>query len=88
MGGPIKRIAAAVTLAMSLIAGNGVTAFAADQPTKPPAVGQKEIDASETYANWDFRRSFREYVGMMWGKARKRASDVKTASRFSNPNRI
>ncbi|MEW6873234.1 HtaA domain-containing protein [Trueperella pyogenes] len=68
MGGPIKRIAAAVTLAMSLIAGNGVTAFAADQPTKPPAVGQKEIDASETYANWDFRRSFREYVGMMWGE--------------------
>ncbi|MEW6921312.1 HtaA domain-containing protein [Trueperella pyogenes] len=68
MGGPIKRIAAAVTLAMSLIAGNGVTAFAADQPTKPPVVGQKEIDASETYANWDFRRSFREYVGMMWGE--------------------
>lgn len=68
MGGPIKRIAAAVTLAMSLIASNGVTAFAADQPTKPPAVGQKEIDASETYANWDFRRSFREYVGMMWGE--------------------
>lgn len=71
MGGPIKRIAAAVTLAMSLIAGNGVTAFAADQPTKPPAVGQKEIDASETYANWDFRRSFREYVGMMWGEGTK-----------------
>ncbi|WP_406710959.1 HtaA domain-containing protein [Trueperella pyogenes] len=68
MGGPIKRIAAAVTLAMSLIAGNGVTAFAADQPTNSPAVGQKEIDASETYANWDFRRSFREYVGMMWGE--------------------
>lgn len=71
MGGPIKRIAAAVTLAMSLIASNGVTAFAADQPTKPPAVGQKEIDASETYANWDFRRSFREYVGMMWGEGTK-----------------
>ncbi|WP_461175806.1 HtaA domain-containing protein [Trueperella pyogenes] len=68
MGGPIKRIAAAVTLAMSLIASNGVTAFAADQPTNSPAVGQKEIDASETYANWDFRRSFREYVGMMWGE--------------------
>ncbi|MEW6874774.1 HtaA domain-containing protein [Trueperella pyogenes] len=71
MGGPIKRIAAAVTLAMSLIASNGVTAFAADQPTNSPAVGQKEIDASETYANWDFRRSFREYVGMMWGEGTK-----------------
>ncbi|MEW6883351.1 HtaA domain-containing protein [Trueperella pyogenes] len=57
-----------MTLAMSLIASNGVTAFAADQPTNSPAVGQKEIDASETYANWDFRRSFREYVGMMWGE--------------------
>ncbi|WP_461013479.1 HtaA domain-containing protein [Trueperella pyogenes] len=70
MGGPIKRIAAAATLALSLIAGNSVAAFAVDQPTASAGAGQT-IDVDETYANWDFRRSFREYVGMMWGEGTK-----------------
>ncbi|WP_406710253.1 HtaA domain-containing protein [Trueperella pyogenes] len=67
MGGPIKRIAAAATLALSLIAGNSVAAFAVDQPTASADAGQT-IDVDETYANWDFRRSFREYVGTLWGE--------------------
>lgn len=66
-GGPIKRIAAAATLALSLIAGNSVAAFAVDQPTASAGAGQT-IDVDETYANWDFRRSFREYVGTLWGE--------------------
>ncbi|QOR46392.1 HtaA domain-containing protein [Trueperella pecoris] len=65
----MKRIAAAATLALSLVAGSCVPAFAADKVGQPVSKAQnKEVEVADTYANWDFRRSFREYVGTSWEK--------------------
>ncbi|WP_406712530.1 hypothetical protein [Trueperella pyogenes] len=87
MGGPIKRIAAAATLALSLIAGNSVAAFAVDQPTASAGAGQT-IDVDETYANWDFRRSFREYVARSGEKVPKRERNYQKACSIFSPNPI
>lgn len=71
MGMSFKRALTATVLTAGLLAGNVVPAFAADAPATgtsqggaaPVATDKKVIEVTEALANWDFRRSFREYVG-------------------------